>query len=341
MIVRPDAARRLSPGQARASRAVTALDRIGLPATRFATERRLWGLVHGGSVPRQRPDRQLLGLSFDLDYQDDTDALPRLVACLAEAGATATMFSIGRLVEQDPGPYREALEAGHELGNHTWSHPDNPVLCPDREWWDLTVLEMVEEVSRAQHVFEEQLGVRPTGFRTPHFKDAHRMLTALEQVDELQWLSSVLCTATPTGLPYHPSLRDVLDDLSHRVAPTQPHSASRLLQLPLTACPEHRWSQLCSYHTIRTPHDASMGQGYHPLDADADHVWDAALATAAPAGYAAVYLDPKDVCRDEPTARWFTDLLLRAAASGWEVVAFGTLAEQWAPFALPRPLATG
>jgi hypothetical protein len=166
------------------------------------------------------------------------------------------------------------------------------------------------------------------------------MLPALERVDELRWLSSVLCTATPTGLPFHPALEEVAGAMSHRVAPTDPAAASRLLQLPLTACPEHRWSQLCSYHTIRTPHDAPMGQGFHPADADADAVWDRALSAAVPTGYAAVYLDPKDVCRDETTARWFTDLLVRAADGGWEVVAFGTLAEQWAPYALPRRTTT-
>lgn len=341
MIVWPSAARHLSRRQGWACSSIAALDRAGVPAVRVAAERRLWGFVHDGTTPQDRPDRQLLGLSFDLDYQADTDALPRLVQCLDDADATATMFSIGRLVEQDPGPYRDALAAGHELGNHTWSHPDNPVLCPDREWWDLSIDEMHGEVVRAQDAFEQHLGVRPAGFRTPHFKDAHRMLRALEQVEELGWLSSVLCTATPTGLPFHPSLAEVAGAMSHRVAPADASVASRLLQLPLTACPEHRWSQLCSYHTIRTPHDPGIGQGFHPLGSDADEVWDRALSTAEPTGYAAVYLDPKDVCRDEPTARWFTDLLLRAAASGWEVVAFGTLAEQWAPYALPRPVTGG
>ena len=335
-VVGPADARVLPPTRRWADRAVAALDRVGLPITEQLARRRLHGLLHDDAPPRARPARQLLGCSFDLDYQEDTDALDRLVRCLDDAGATATMFSIGRLVAADPDPYARALDAGHELGNHTWSHPDNPVLCPDREWWDLTVDDMAEEVVRAQDAFAAHLGVRPAGFRTPHFKDAHRMLDALERVEELRWLSSVLVTATPTGLPYHPSRAQLAGELSHRVAPSDPAAASRLLQLPLTACPDHRWSQLCSYHTIRTPRDDAAGQGFHPLPGATD-VFRRALRRAVPAGYAAVYLDPKDVCRDEPTARWFTELLAAARSDGWEVVAFGELAEAWAPYALPRP----
>lgn len=38
--------------------------------------------------------------------------------------AKATFFCIGEQVEKYPEVYQKVLEAGHAIGNHTWSHPN-------------------------------------------------------------------------------------------------------------------------------------------------------------------------------------------------------------------------
>lgn len=342
MIVLPDRTHDLGAARRAAVRAVAAADAVGqrflghAPVTRELSRRSLWGALRDRAEPRATTGERLLALSFDLDYQRDTDALDRVVDAVDDVGGRMSVVAIGQLVERDPAPYRRAVDHGHELVNHTWSHPDNPVLNPDREWWDLSHDEMVDEVVRAQDSFAELVGVRPAGFRTPHFKDVHRMLPALEAVPELRWLSSALASRTPSGLPYHPALSSVAGDASHLVEPDDARAASRLLMLPLTPCPAHRWSPFCSYHTIRRPPDRATGRGYHGRQ-DTVRLWRELLERSASAGYAAPYFDPHDVAADDATAAWFTSLLQVAVDAGWRIVALGDVARAHADDASSEP----
>ncbi|MEE8600439.1 polysaccharide deacetylase family protein [Euzebya tangerina] len=298
------------------------------PLASALIDRTLWGPLQRGE-PVIRPARPLLGLSFDCDYQEDTDALPLLGEVLAEVGVTASICAIGKLVERDPNPYGALVAAGHELVNHTHTHPDNPVLNPDREFWDLSEAEMAEEIGTAQDAFERQVGIRPTGFRSPHFKDAHRMLAAIERFEEMAYLSTVLQGKTPSGLPYRPA-RDaaVLSDRSHFVSSPDPAGNSRLVQLPLTPCPDHRWSPLCSYHTIRRPRLDATGQGMHPAE-QFPQLWERMLDRAASDRYALVYFDPKDVAGSAEAASVFGEMLRIAVAAGWQVTTMAAVADLW------------
>ncbi len=297
------------------------------PLARWLSAHHLWGRLQSGP-PRRRPEGKLLVLSFDLDYQADTDALPALLGVLTRFEAPASLASIGRLVADDPEPYRSAVAAGHEIVNHTWSHPDNPVLNPDQEFWHLSQDAMTEEVARAQDAFDEHLGVRPTGFRTPHFKDAPRMVGALRRVPEITYASSALATTSPTGLPYFLTERPLLGDRSHLADPADPADATGLLMVPLTPCPEHRWAPFDTWHAIRRPSDPARGQGLHTLD-EYLGLWQKMLRRAARDGFASVYFDPMDVMRDAETEAVFADLLAYAQSEGWTFVTLGDLARRW------------
>ncbi len=190
------------------------------------------------------PGGPTLGLSFDLDYQADTDALPGLVDLLDRVGVAATMFSIGKLVEQDPAPYQRAADAGHEIANHTHTHPNNPVLCPDREWWDLSPAEMAGELEHAQNAIESATGQRPIGFRAPHFKTHVHQEPCLRAAG-ISYVSDKLETKTPFPTPHA--------------------RGGRLPQLPLSACPGVRHGQFSSYISIRRPRNPAMLAGLHDV----------------------------------------------------------------------------
>jgi peptidoglycan/xylan/chitin deacetylase (PgdA/CDA1 family) len=65
---------------------------------------------------------KLIALTFDDGpYPVDT---PMLLAVLREAHVPATFFLIGRDAEQYPGLVRAIAAAGHEIANHTETHPD-------------------------------------------------------------------------------------------------------------------------------------------------------------------------------------------------------------------------
>jgi len=76
----------------------------------------LFGPQHSHG-PRAAPR---VALSFD--DGPHPDFTPRIAEALAKAGAQATFFCIGELAEKHPEVARALVAAGHELGNHTFSH---------------------------------------------------------------------------------------------------------------------------------------------------------------------------------------------------------------------------
>ena len=301
-------------------------------AARLLSERKLWG-----HVPRRRPAMPdgppRLALSFDLDYQADTDALPALVALMAELDVRSTLFSIGKLVEADPAPYRAAAEAGHEIANHTWSHPDNPVLNPDREFWDLAGREMEGEIGRAQDALEAATGQRPTGFRAPHFKDAFPLRGALAASPEITYLSSSLATRCPVPVPFVPARAEVHGRRSLDFPAPDPRPGD-LLMIPLTACPGVRWSPFSSYLSIRRPSDPARGAGLHDPARFAE-LWRDMLRQERRRRFASVYFDPLDLMRDAETRAAFRAMLEHALAEGWDVGPLRAVEAAW------RPVVTG
>jgi hypothetical protein len=240
-----------------------------------------------------------------------------------------TLFSIGMLVARDPAPYRVAAEAGHEIANHTWSHPDNPVLNQGTEFWHLSVDEMAEEIGRAQDTLERDTGVRPSGFRTPHFKDAVRMMAALDRFPEITYLSTALASRCPRPTPYFPSRDPRLGELALNFAQTN-GTPSRQLMIPLTPCPGLRWSPFCSYSSIRRPTNHGRGAGRHTLE-EWEALWRIMLGRARVLCFASVYFDPMDVMRDAATASTFERMLNAAREWGWQLAPLCEVERRWRP----------
>jgi peptidoglycan/xylan/chitin deacetylase (PgdA/CDA1 family) len=63
-------------------------------------------------------------VTLTFDNGPDPETTPYVLDCLARHGVKSTFFVIGRRVA-DPAraaAAREAVKAGHRIGNHTWSH---------------------------------------------------------------------------------------------------------------------------------------------------------------------------------------------------------------------------
>ena len=302
------------------------------------TRRSLWGALPRAVQPA--PDGPpMLALSFDNDYQADSDATPDLLDLVAGFDARLTIFAIGRLVEASPAPYRDAARAGHEIGNHTWSHPDNPVLSPDREFWHLESAEMAEEIGRCQDALERLVGTRPSSFRTPHFKDAFRMMAVLRDFPEITCVSTALASKCPVPTPYVPSASPRAGDLSLHFPERDP--AARVgapLMVPLTPCPGLRWSPFCSYSTIRRPRDPSRGAGLLGVE-EWERRWGVMLDRARRRRFASVYFDAIDVMRDGETRAAFRRMLGHAVAEGWRLATVADVERAWRPllFAADTP----
>jgi len=77
---------------------------------------------------------------------------------LARHGIHATFFLIGRYVQQRPDIAREIVQAGHVVGNHTFTHP---LLIFKSE------SEIREELSQCRSALQDAVGQHSNLFRPP------------------------------------------------------------------------------------------------------------------------------------------------------------------------------
>jgi peptidoglycan/xylan/chitin deacetylase (PgdA/CDA1 family) len=100
--------------------------------------------------------RRIAALTFD---DGPTPVFtPPVLDVLAGAGVPATFFMIGTLVHQYPSIARRVAAAGHEIGNHTWSHISAPTAS-DRT--------NVGEIDRATELITSVTGATPRWYRPP------------------------------------------------------------------------------------------------------------------------------------------------------------------------------
>ncbi|MBP7141312.1 MAG: polysaccharide deacetylase family protein [Opitutaceae bacterium] len=64
-----------------------------------------------------------------IDDGPDPQDTPRLLAALDDHGARATFFLIGEKALRHPELVRAILQAGHEIGHHTHTHPAGSLWC--------------------------------------------------------------------------------------------------------------------------------------------------------------------------------------------------------------------
>jgi peptidoglycan-N-acetylglucosamine deacetylase len=76
--------------------------------------------LFGRIVPRVETAQKAVALTFD---DGPTEAVvDSIIATLAARRVRATFFVLGALLARTPGAGAKLVAAGHELGNHSWSH---------------------------------------------------------------------------------------------------------------------------------------------------------------------------------------------------------------------------
>jgi peptidoglycan/xylan/chitin deacetylase (PgdA/CDA1 family) len=97
--------------------------------------------VGGLDVNRGRPDQPLVALTFDIEI-DDT-MLYQFLEIMGQRGVRGTFFVTGNWVQRYPDAARAIVAAGHEVGNHSLTHPIFPHISPEGA---IQELQMTEDI---------------------------------------------------------------------------------------------------------------------------------------------------------------------------------------------------
>ena len=112
--------------------------------------------LFGPSVFRGPGSRRSIALTFD---DGPTEGTLHLLDYLKNEDVKATFFQCGMNIQRHPSIAGKVAAAGHEIGNHTFSHPYLPLKSSrfiDREF------------CQAQHIISEETGITPMFLRAPY-----------------------------------------------------------------------------------------------------------------------------------------------------------------------------
>lgn len=119
------------------------------------------GLITSAFYNRDRQGRQLLPSSYVvrryggtqhnadkkiiLSFDDGPDPLwtPQILDILKRYRVPAVFFVVGKQAEENPTLVRRMYAEGHEIGNHSWSHPDMFRLSPEEQQLQLTATQRI------------------------------------------------------------------------------------------------------------------------------------------------------------------------------------------------------
>ena len=107
-------------------------------------------------APAPTTGNKVIALTFDDGPGPHT---AHLLDILDQYGAKATFFLIGSKVSGQASIVRSIQARGHQLGNHSWSHPELPKLPVDQ---------IAGEIDRTNDTIKQATGVTPTILRPPY-----------------------------------------------------------------------------------------------------------------------------------------------------------------------------
>lgn len=165
--------------------------------------------ARGTTTPKalRVPDHKLV-LTFD--DGPDPQWTPKVLDELKRYDAHAVFFVTGTMASRHPGLVRRMVDEGHEIGLHTFNHPDLAYQSRSRIDWELT---------QNQLVLAGAAGIRTSLFRPPYSSFADAMddeswpvteyigslgyITVLNNTDSEDWkrpgASAIIERATPEG----------------------------------------------------------------------------------------------------------------------------------------------
>ena len=146
---------RIEAQQANGARTIT-VD----PSTQLITDESFDSLPEPFRVARYGASNNEVAISFD--DGPDPQWTPKILDVLKREHAPATFFLIGIEADKYPGITSRVYREGHEIGNHTFTHPDISNISRGFMRFELNLTELL---------FASRLGIRTVLFRPPYSID--------------------------------------------------------------------------------------------------------------------------------------------------------------------------
>lgn len=191
--------------------------------------------LKGNTGKRWNAKKSGFTFSFDCDYPEDVKALPQLLAMLEKYSFKASFACVGHWIEKYPQEHKMILKNGHEIVNHTYSHPDNEILNPGRKFRYISRQEKLTEIQKCHTACKDILGYTPVGCRIPHFKNLFtpEIYGILKELNYAYSSSTLLTNTNSAGRPFI--------------------AQEGIIEIPLTTCPRHPFTVFDTWHSFNSP----------------------------------------------------------------------------------------
>ena len=162
-------------------------------------------------------------VALTFDDGPDPEWTPKILDVLKEHDAKATFFLIGAEVEKFPAIAKRIYNEGHEIGNHTFTHPDVSVIS--QRYFEV-------ELNLTERLFESKLGVKPVLMRPPYAID--EAPDTADQVRPLEWSQDLGYVTVGEKIDPNdwrenprPTAQQIADDVMKNLPPCAPDNQVR------------------------------------------------------------------------------------------------------------------
>ena len=140
-------------------------------------------------IYKGNPEKPMV--SFIINVAWGNEYLSDMLATLKQHHVTATFFLEGRWAQKYPELAQMITDAGHEVGNHSFTHPDMK---------NLSTVQIQQEITKTNGVIKATTGSIPKWFAPPSgsFKDEVVKVASNEEMGTIMWSVDTIDWQKPT-----------------------------------------------------------------------------------------------------------------------------------------------
>ncbi len=127
----------------------------------------------GQELPAADPPAKISARLVALTFDDGPSIryTPQILDILAKDSIKATFFVIGKNVQKRPEILKRIVSQGHQIGNHTWSHP---TLLPFASHKEIKL-----QLLKTESIVDSLTSIKTHVFRPPHGWESRRMVKCI------------------------------------------------------------------------------------------------------------------------------------------------------------------